>query len=182
MKKNSLMKNSFSEDFVKPVIVLLAICVVVAGLLGAVNSITEPIITVNALKKAEETRKAVLPGAESFNEVTCDLDTLGITGFYEEASGKGYVVTAAYKGYGGPVAVTVGLDSEGTVIGLSADVSGETSGVGSKAGKEDFLNRFFGLSGSASSVDTISNATYSSTAVRSGVDAALKAFQAVKGD
>jgi len=177
-----MKKNSFMDDFFKPVAVLLAICVVVAGLLGIVNSLTAPVIEVNALKKAEETRKAVLPGAEGFSEVECDTDALGITGFYEEKSGKGYVVTAAYKGYGGPVTVTVGLDASGSVIGLSADVSSETSGVGTKAGKEDFLNRFMGLSGSAETVDTISNATYSSTAVRTGVDAALKAFKAVKGE
>ena len=177
-----MKKGSFFEDFGRPVLVLLLICVVVSGLLAAVNSVTAPIIEENKAKRAEETRRAVLPGAETFEEVSCDAEALGITGFYKETAGKGYVVTAAYKGYGGPVTVTVGLDSSGQVIGLSADVSTETQGVGTKAGKDDFLNRFMGLQGSAEKVDTISNATYSSTAVRNGVDAALKAFQAVKGD
>ena len=174
-----MKKNAFFEDFGKPVLVLFVICVVVGALLAFVNGVTAPIIEENARIRAEETRKAVLTGAESFTEVECDLDALSITGFFQETSGKGYVITAANKGYGGLVTVTVGLDASGKIVGISADVSTETSGVGSKAGKEDYLNRFMGLSGEAGSVDTISNATYSSTAVKTGVDAALKAFAKV---
>jgi uncharacterized protein with FMN-binding domain len=37
-----------------------------------------------------------------------------------------------------------------------------------------------GISGSAADIDTISNATYSSSAVKNGVNAALNAFNAIK--
>ena len=164
----------------KPIVVLVAICLVVSALLGVTNSITAPIIEENARIAAEETRKAVLAGAESFSEIDCDAAALGITGAYKEDSGKGYVITAANKGYGGLVIVTVGLDAEGKIVGLDANVSTETSGVGSKAGREDYVNQFIGLTGDSGSVDTISNATYSSTAVKTGVDAALAAFSAIK--
>ena len=171
--------NTFNE-MIKPLIVLVAICLVVSALLGITNSITAPIIEENARIAAEETRKAVLDGAESFSEIECDAAALGITGAYQEDSGKGYVITAENKGYGGMVVVTVGLDVDGKIVGLNANVSTETSGVGSKAGREDYVNQFIGLTGDSSGVDTISNATYSSTAVKTGVDAALAAFSAIK--
>ena len=174
------MKNSTFQEMIKPLIVLVLICLAVSALLGFTNSVTAPIIEENKRIVAEQTRKSVLDGAESFTEIDCDKETLGITGAFREDSGKGYVITAARKGYGGMVEVTVGLDSDGKIVGLSADVSTETSGVGSKAGRDDYTSRFLGLTGDSSSVDKISGATYSSTAVKSGVDAALAAFAAIR--
>lgn len=176
-----MKKSSTFQDFVKPVLVLFAICVVVAALLGLVNSVTAPIIEENARVKAEQTRAAVLSGAQSFTEIECDTEALGIDSAYVEDSGLGYVITASRKGYGGYVTVTVGLDENGTIVGLNADVSTETSGVGSKAGESAYIEKYLGASGSADAVDTISNATYSSTAVKAGVNAALAAFDSVRG-
>jgi len=175
------MKNGTTfQEMVKPVIVLVVICLVVSALLAYTNSVTAPIIEENARAEAEKTRKAVLEGAESFSEIDCDTAALGITGAFREDSGKGYVITAANKGYGGLVTVTVGLNPEGEVVGLSANVSTETSGVGSKAGKSDYTDRYLGLRGACGDVDIISGATYSSTAVRTGVNAALAAFDAIR--
>ena len=165
---------------IKPLIVMVAICLTVAVLLGLTNSVTAPIIEENTRKLEEETRISVLEGAQSFTQIECDEEALGITGAYREDNGKGYVITAANKGYGGLVTVTVGLDDSGKIVGLSANVSTETSGVGSKAGKSDYTDKFIGLTGNCDSVDKISNATYSSTAVKTGVNAALSAFETVK--
>ena len=173
------MKNNTFNEMVKPLLVLVCICLVVAALLGLTNNLTAPIIEKNTLAAAEQTRRDVLAGAEGFTEIDCDTEALGITGAYRENSGLGYVITAANKGYGGEVTVTVGLNAEGKIVGISADVSTETSGVGSKAGKTDYTDQFLGLGGSCDSVDTISGATYSSTAVKKGVNAALAAFNAI---
>jgi len=175
-----MKNNSVWQDLLKPVIVLVIICAVVAGLLGVVNSITAPIITENARVKAEQTRIAVLPGATSFTEVSCDTAALNIVSAHKENSGLGYVITAAFKGYGGLVTVTVGIDNDGKIVGLVADVSTETSGVGSKAGQQTYLDKFMGQTKDVSGVDTITSATYSSSAVRNGVNAALKAFDAIR--
>ena len=168
------------QEMIKPFLVLLVICLVVSALLGFTNSVTAPIVEENELRAAEETRQAVLPGAERFTEIECDTEALGITSAYKEESGKGYVITAARKGYGGDVVVTVGIDANGKVVGLNANVSTETSGVGSKAGQSKYTDNYIGLSGSADGVDKISGATYSSTAVRNGVSAALAAYDAIK--
>ncbi len=174
------MKNNTFQEMIRPLIVLVLICLAVSALLGFTNSVTAPIIEENKRTVAEQTRKSVLDGAQSFTEIECDTEALGITGAYREDSGKGYVITAEKKGYGGMVTVTVGLDSDGKIVGLSADVSTETSGVGSKAGREDYTSRFLGLTGDSGGVDKISGATYSSTAVKNSVDAALAAFAAIR--
>ena len=68
------------------------------------------------------------------------------------------------------------------MIRVIANVSIETTGVGSKAGEESYLSKYVGIQGSADEVDTISRATYSSKAVKEGVSAVLKAFDSlVKG-
>jgi len=175
-----MKKGNTFQEMIKPLIVLVLICLVVSALLGFTHSVTAPIVEENERIAAEQTRRAVLAGAESFTEIECDTEALGITSAYKEDSGKGYVITAARKGYGGDVVVTVGIDAGGSVVGLSANVSTETSGVGSKAGLPAYTDKYIGLSGSASGVDTISGATYSSSAVRNGVSAALAAFDAIK--
>ena len=164
----------------KPVVVLAVICIVVAALLGLTHRATAPIIEENARKEAEAARAAVLEGAQGFDAIDCDLDALGITGAWRETNGLGYVVTAASRGYKGDVTVTVGFDSEGKIVGLRADVSTETSGIGSKAGEAAYLDRFLGLADSCGEVDTIANATYSSGAVKRAVGAAMVAVNAIR--
>ena len=174
-----MTKEQFNE-YIKPFVVLVCICLVVSFLLAFTNSRTEPIIEENARIEAERTRREVLAGAEDFTQLLVDADALGIRSAYRENAGLGYVVTAAYKGYGGEVVVTVGLNNDGEIVGLSANVGTETTGIGSRAGQSDYTGRFIGLTGSADGVDTISGATYSSSAVRFGVNAALAAFDTIK--
>ena len=174
------MKNNAFNEMIKPIIVLLVICLVVSALLGFTNSVTAPIIEENNRIAAEQTRAAVLEGSNGFTEIQCDTAALGITSAYKENNGLGYVITAANKGYGGDVVVTVGLNADGEVVGLNANVGTETSGVGTKAGKDDYTGKYIGLSGNCDGVDTISGATYSSTAVKTGVNAALAAYAAIK--
>ena len=175
-----MKQNNTFQEMIKPLLVLVVICLVVSALLGFTNSVTAPIVAENERIKAEETRQSVLPGAQSFTEIECDAEALGITSAYKEDSGKGYVITAGRKGYGGEVVVTVGIDASGKIVGLNANVSTETSGVGSKAGLPAYTDKYIGLSGNADGVDKISGATYSSTAVRNGVSAALAAYDAIK--
>ena len=165
-------KGNVWEDFLKPVVVLVCIALAAGVLLGFVNSKTEPIIEENARIKAEQTRSA--------EEIKCDTAALDIDSAYKETSGLGYVITSSHKGYGGDVAVTVGLDKDGKVVGISADVKTETQGVGSKAGEAKYLDRFLGLTGDSNSIDTLTGATYTSTAVKKGVNAALAAYEKIK--
>ena len=169
-------KKEFWPEMARPFVVLTVICLLVAALLGLTNSRTKPIIEENARIEAENTRRAALPAASSFEEidVTEELAALGVTGIFKGDGDSGYVVTAANKGYGGDVTVTVGLDGEGKIVNAIADVSGETQGVGSKVG--GMMDRFFGLSDGAEGVDLKTGATFTSKAVRASVTAAFEAF------
>ncbi len=173
-----MTKSNFMEDFVKPFAVLVIICIVVGFLLAYTNSVTEPIITEHKRIEAENTRMTVLPGATGFEEVPVK-EGMKVDSIYKETSGLGYVITSSYKGYGGLVKVTVGFDNTGKVVGMSADVSTETTGVGSKAGLSDYTSKYIGKSGSDAGVDIISGATYSSTAVKISVQNAMDALAAI---
>lgn len=173
-----MSKTAFNE-YIKPFVVLVAICLIVSALLAATHSVTEPVIEENARIEAENTRREVLPGSSDFTE----LDVEGIDGVnsaYRENSGAGFVATAGYRGYGGEVVVTLGLDNDGRIVGISADVGSETKRIGSKAGERSYLDGFMGQSGTLTGVDKISGASYSSNAVRNDVTAILAAFDRIK--
>ena len=176
-------KNSFWTDMARPVVVLMVICIVVSALLGLVHGMTEPVIQENNRITAENNRKAALPAAIGFEPVDYDAAS-SVTSVYcgksDTGDVAGYVVTASNKGYGGDVVVTVGFDEKGTIINVKADVGTETTGVGSKVGELSTLAKFVGLSGSAKDVSLVSGATYTSNAVRNGVEDALAAVAAVK--
>jgi electron transport complex protein RnfG len=174
------MKNEVFKEYIKPFVVLVCICLVASFLLSYTNGVTAPIIEENDKIAAENTRSEVMPGATGFTEVECDTESLDVDSVYKENSGLGYVIASSHKGYGGLVTVTVGIDNDGCIVGIKANVSTETTGVGSKAGTTAYLSKYMGISGSAADIDTISNATYSSSAVKNGVNAALNAFDAIK--
>ena len=170
-------KSSFWTDMLRPVVVLVAICLVASALLIFTNARPAPVIEANEIAAAAAVRRAVLPDAEDFVplEVSEELRARGVTSIYESTNGVGYVVTASRKGYGGDVVVTVGFDSAGAILRVDANVSTETTGVGSKVGEHSVLDRFNGLSGSADGVELRSGATDTSRAVREGVNAAIAA-------
>ncbi len=177
-KKN----NTFWTEMARPVVVLVVICLVASALLGFTNAKTAPVIEANTLAEAEATRREVLPDATSFEkiEVSADLASQGVTGIYKGDNDSGYVVSVGKTGYGGTVTVTVGFDTEGTILLVKADVSSETQGVGSKVGEESMLAKFTGLSDDVSKVTLKTGATFTSNAVRDGVNAACAAVAAVR--
>ena len=175
------MKNGFFKEMAYPFIVLVVICIVVSALLGFTNSITAPIIEENARIEAENTRKSVLPEATTFTqlEVTSDMNVESI---YADDGGSGYVITAASKGYGGNVVVTIGFSTEGEIVGISADVSSETQGVGSKAGQQAHLDKFLGRT-EAPGEDTgvlIASATLTTKGFRTAVNNAYAALAMIQ--
>lgn len=174
------MKKEFFQEIVKPFLVLVIICVVAAGLLALTNQATAPIIEENARVEAEQTRKAVLPTATEFEEITCE-EEWGIDSAYRDVGGSGFVFTASAKGYGGDVVVTMGVDSQGKILAVKVDASSETQGIGSKTAQVEYTDTLIGMDAATLQVDTITGATFSSKAVKTSVENALKAFEAVKG-
>jgi len=80
------------------------------------------------------------------------------------------------------VVVTIGFSNEGEIVGISADVSTETQGVGSKTGQQAHLDKFLGRTeapGDDSSV-LIASATLSSRAFRTAVNNAYAALAMIQ--
>ena len=168
-----------------PFALLTVITLCAALLLALTNDVTLGPIAAASAKAADEARIAVLPSAESFEELENDgtVDALfrGIAG----GETVGYAVTVTVAGYGGPVEVTVGLDINGALTGLNVGGSkfAETAGLGAKAKEPGFTGQFVGKKTPVTleqDVDAISGATITSAAVTKGVNLAAAAAKAAQ--
>jgi len=164
---------------------LLALCVVVALLLGLTNAATEPIIEKMQAEKTAAAMAQVLP-AVTYEKIETDAEN--VDALYEAwGSGAqlGYVAEAVANGFGGRMRMVVGVDMNGQVTGVTVTDHGETPNVGSKVvDSQSVLDRFLGMAqadgeitvnSGANRFDGVSGATVSSKAAAAGVNAALAA-------
>ena len=176
---------------------LTVISLVVAALLGFVNSITAGKI---AEIDAENTRiamSAVAPEDSEFGdkiEVTDDMVAAAATQsgkileLYPVTNGgaeAGYVMKISASGSQGTIVMMVGVDANKAITGISVVSHAETSGIGTKVvGNETntagvpVLDQFVGLSGAGSlvvgsNITAISGATVSTKGITMGANAAL---------
>ncbi len=175
-----------------PAWLLLCIISVIAGLaLGFTNALTEDVIAENDAAKSELARKTVMAEADEFVEL--ELDNNGDIGYCYQAkkSGEtiGYVAMATANGYGGVIEVTVGIDTNGIITGISCGGSdfNETAGLGAKVKEAAFTDQFAGMSGPVSitkdggEVDAVTAASRSSRAVCTAVNAACDYVAGIMG-
>ena len=182
---------------------LTVIALVVAALLGLVNSITAGKI---AEIDAENTRiamSAVVPEGSEFTdklEISDDVAAAAaaqggklteLYGVKNAGADAGYVMKIAASGSQGTITMMVGVDANKAITGISVVSHAETSGIGTKVmGNEPntagvpVLDQFMGLSGSGSlvvgkTVTAISGATVSTKGITMGANAALAAAEAL---
>lgn len=156
------------------IVTLTAICVAIAVLLAAVNSVTKDKIAENTMKSKKD---AVL---NIFDKGTdCELystleDGSEVYLVYRENGVIGYCAFVSSVGFGGNIDMMVGINGAYETEGVKIVSMSETPGVGTKTNTPDFLNRFIGASHSdpVGAVDAVSGATISSNAVKAGVSAA----------
>ena len=189
-----------SKESIKNTISLMLITLIAGLLLGAVYEITkEPIAKENQRAK-EEAYKAVFADADSFEEINLDtdqvqkeLDSQGLDASINEAmkvldgSGQqlGYVLTVTdHEGYGGDIQFAMGVQSDGTLNGISFLSISETAGLGMKAKEDSFRKQFEGKNvdqivytkngaSADNEIDALSGATITTNAVTNGVNAGL---------
>lgn len=194
------MKNMLKDTFVLFVITLFA-----GLLLGVVYEITKEPIAAQEEKARQEAFAEVYEGAEKFEpieEVTQEkteavLTEAGITGVtvnevvgaYDSGSRLlGYCITVTtHEGYGGDIKLTLGIDLEGGLNGISILEISETPGLGMKAEsvlKPQFCGKNavqfeYTKSGAMAEnqIDAISGATITTKAVTNAVNGGLKVFQ-----
>ena len=182
---------------------LTVISLVVAALLGVVNSITEDKI---AEIDAENTRiamSAVAPEGSEFGDkmelddaVVAAASAQGgkLTEMYPVTNGgaeAGYVMKISASGSQGTIVMMVGVDANKAITGISVVSHSENSGIGTKVvGNEPnsagvpVLDQFIGLSGAGSlvvgsNITAISGATVSTKGITTGANAALAAVEAM---
>ena len=182
---------------------LTVISLVVAALLGFVNSITKDKI---AEQDAENTRiamSAVAPEGSEFGDKMDISDAVAaaasaqggkIVEMYPMTNGgadAGYVVKVSASGSQGTITMMVGVDANKAITGISVISHSETSGIGTKvvgnepnSAGEPVLDQFIGMSGSGSlvvgkNVIAVSGATVSTKGITMGANAALAAVEAL---
>jgi electron transport complex protein RnfG len=178
----------------KPVTLILAVvvtCVVAAAGLAATYAVTRDRIAEQDRLAQEISLKAAMPDGDTFEEVT-DESVLSAAetaagdvqvngGFVAlDSAGEeiGWGLRLGSRGYGGYAQLVIGLDTSGSVTGVSVLSHAETPGLGTKVVENDeFLAQFTGLpeaftAKDVKAIDGISGATKSSRAVKNGVTAA----------
>lgn len=181
------MKNNATwENFLKPVIVLVVICLVASAALAGTNQLTAPIIKAQEEAAANAAYLEVLPEADGFEEIT-DFQSSNITKALKATNDAGWVIQSYGKGFGGDVPVVVAFDNEGTILKVKFMENSETAGFGQKladandADGQKLAESFVGKSGNleAGDVDMISGVTVSSKAALSAVNSAVNCFNEV---
>ena len=191
-----MSKESAGKEITTLTVKLFAICVVVAGLLAWINSMTAPVIEANEQKEFEASMAEVLPDAESFDEIenlsfSPSESGVELDSAYTAKKGGdkcGYVVsTVCHEGYGGDISVMVGIDADLKVKQIKIMSMSETAGLGAKANNPEFYNQYSGLksgvevkknnggSPADNTISAISGATITSKAVTKAVNCALEA-------
>ena len=161
------------------IIVLFIICAITSLLLGLVNEITEDRIDEITAENTRLAMQEVLQ-ADSYDEVEYTGGDSQVTGVYK-AGDAGYVVEVSVSGSQGMISMVVGVDTAGTVTGVSIVDMSETPGLGDKASEPEFRSKFVGTTGDAAvdkdggTIAALTGATVTSRAVANGVNAAVAA-------
>lgn len=170
---------------IKPVVVLVVICICVSAALAVTNYITAPVIAEGDLIRNNGARVELYP-AEAYNKL--EGEWTGVTEAYEVVSGGeviGYIITGLTKGYGGDVPVMVAIDNAGAIVGIEISGTEETQGLGSKIEEPAFKDQFKGLAAASITLNTevqqVAGATVSSDAAVTAVNSAIDAFAAITG-
>jgi electron transport complex protein RnfG len=185
------------KELLKLSIILSVICFGAALALGCIYELTkEPIARQVQLKK-QRAVATVFPalafgkGTEGAAAQVCaDTSPESCREIVLVSAGEricGIALEAATPGYGGPIDVMVGLLPDGTISAISIIGHSETPGLGANITKESFYGQFSGLAGSESglelrknggSIDQVTGATISSTAVLQAVNEQVLFFNA----
>lgn len=190
------------NKIIKNALVLMAFSLVLGFVLGAVYKITEePIAKANKLKEMAA-YKVVFADAYTFNELEVDAAKaeamMAEAGFPDIVSGAleavdesnnvlGYVVTITTKNgtYGDGIVITVGIQNDGTVNGISIVDKGDATIH--KAYEPAFADQFKGQKvdkfekGTNLNYDSVAGASVTADAVVNACNAAITYSNSLKG-
>ena len=176
---------------------LTIISLIVAALLGLVNSVTADKIAAIAAENTRIAMSAVAPEGSEFGDkldITDDMTAAAasqggkLVELYPMTTGgadNGYVMKISASGSQGSIVMMVGVDADKAITGISVVSHAETSGIGTKVvGNEPnaagvpVLDQFQGMTGAGSlvvgkNITAVSGATVSTKGINMGANAAL---------
>ena len=172
---------------IKDTLVLFLITVVLVSILSIVKVATQNSIDAANYAIKIKAFNEVCPNYSSSENIVDDL--VGASAGYNASlygddsilrckndAGEliGYIVQTTSKGYGGPINLIVGFDKTGKITGVRfASIPQETPGIGMKVTDQSFIDSWINHnSDNISEVDTISGATYTSTAFQQAISLA----------
>ena len=156
------------KENIKSVVVLTAICLVVAVRLAYTNSITAPIIEANKAAKASGSLLEVMPEATGFENITETLANLPATvkEVHKEASGLGHVMilgtTTQFSSDEMGITVAIGADGKISNVLLTGYYESKDFGA-------DYPATYIGQDSALGGVDTVAGTTFSSTAFKDAI-------------
>lgn len=166
----------------KPALVLFLILAVSVLMLLGVNALTANTITQHTQEKQQAALASVMPDANVFSEMYCEDPTVDrISGAYAGTTFLGYCVEVTSNGFGGTMRLMIGVDTNGSITGVSILDHTNTSGTGVQAAVPDFLDQYIGKSGTITvnagrnAIQTDAGTAVTAKAVTQAVNRALTA-------
>lgn len=167
------MKETMRYGFI-----LAMICVLAAGLLAGVNSLTKSRIIAQAQAEEEASLKEVIPEGEYFEVVKSDSDIIYYKAYDKGKKIVGVAFKASGKGYSSTIETMVGMKNDGTITAIKILSQNETPGLGAGVTKPSFTEQFNHKNiQDLSQVQAITGATISSKAVIDSVQEKAKGIQ-----
>ena len=180
------------NKILKLTIILFLVCAVTAGILGCVNALTEGRIAAITEQKTMAAYSEVLK-APGFENVAFDAQNpvfAEVKNIAKATDGTGWVVESTFSGAQGTITMATGIDADYKCSGISIISHSETSGLGANAASKaevgiHFRAQFVGaeenvaLKKSGGTIDALSGATITSSAVTKAVADSIAAVKAL---
>ena len=176
-------------NVIKLGVILLIIASIAALSLAFTNVMTREVIAQQKEQKNIQARQAVMKDATEFKPLELELDEgdVIIEVFEALKNGEfiGYTFKSSTKGYSGNVEVLTGVKQDGSIEAITILTQTETPGLGARCVEPEFQSQFSNKSidspldvvksgAGDSKVQSITGATITSTAVTTGVNAAIE--------
>lgn len=181
------------SSFRNMTVCLLLICFVCSSLLAGVYALTKEPIDAAAKAKNEAAIKEVLPeeavAIEEERSVKVGEQEYTYNLAYDaQGNTVGCAVNVSTLGFGGPILIKVGFDTEGVIYNTKVLSQAETPGLGAKCTEESFSAQFKGFNPAekklavkkdGGDVDAITASTITSRAYSAGLALAVEVFKTI---
>ena len=175
------MNKIFRKENLRPLIVLVAICVVATVLVASVNLIAAPILAEREQEKIREALSVVLPGGENFEKIELNEKyPKEIASAYK--ADIGYVFETNTKGKEF-MKLLCGVDNDGKIVKLDVISESETPKYKNEVFPLVFGDegRYNGKGSAGLDKVLVTGATLTSDGIYKAVKAALDAFTVANG-